>query len=118
MVKTIGTRAKVWHGTAEKTAGGLKKADLMKNKRGEIVSKKKQALGLKALKHLHNAGYIAVKGKFGTKKQATVTKTARPAAKKVKKATKSKTLSKKLFEKADTNKDSVIDYKEWVKALK
>lgn len=118
MVKTIGTRAKVWHGTAEKTSGGLTKGDLMKNKRGEIVSKKKHALGLKALKHLHNAGYIAVKGKFGTKKQDTVAKTARPAAKKVTKVKKSKTLSKKLFEKADANKDNVIDYAEWVKALK
>ena len=36
-----GTRAQVWHGTAERTAGGLIKNDLIKNKHGYIVSKKK-----------------------------------------------------------------------------
>ena len=36
-----GSRAQVWHGTALKTEGGLKKEDLVKNSRGEIVSKKK-----------------------------------------------------------------------------
>jgi hypothetical protein len=37
----IGSRAKVMHGGAEKTVGGLKKDDLMYNKAGRIVSKKK-----------------------------------------------------------------------------
>jgi hypothetical protein len=36
-----GTRRQVWNGSAEQTAGGLKKEDLDKNKRGRIVSKKK-----------------------------------------------------------------------------
>lgn len=36
-----GSRAQVWHGTAYKTTGGLLKEDLVKNKHGEIVSKKK-----------------------------------------------------------------------------
>jgi len=36
-----GSRAQVMHGTAEKTAGGLTKDDLMYNKGGRIVSKKK-----------------------------------------------------------------------------
>lgn len=36
-----GTRAQVWHGTAEKTSGGLSKNDLIKNKHGYIVSKNK-----------------------------------------------------------------------------
>ena len=48
----IGTKAQVFHGTAEKTSGGLRKSDLMKNKRGRIVSKKKHALGLKAFSKL------------------------------------------------------------------
>lgn len=36
-----GSRAKVWRGGAEMTVGGLKKDDLLKTKRGRIVSKKK-----------------------------------------------------------------------------
>ena len=37
----IGSRAKVMHGGAEQTVGGLKKDDLIYNKAGRIVSKKK-----------------------------------------------------------------------------
>merc|ERR1719262_614132 len=40
-------KAVVLRGTKEKTAGGLKKSDLMKNKRGKIVSKKAHASALK-----------------------------------------------------------------------
>jgi hypothetical protein len=36
-----GSRAKVYHGGAEMTSGGLRKDDLDKNKYGRIVSKKK-----------------------------------------------------------------------------
>ena len=36
----IGSRAQVWHGTAYKTSGGLRKSDLKMNKHGRIVSKK------------------------------------------------------------------------------
>lgn len=36
-----GSRRKVWSGGAEMTVGGLKKDDLLKTKRGRIVSKKK-----------------------------------------------------------------------------
>jgi hypothetical protein len=36
-----GSRAKVYHGGAEMTSGGLRKDDLEKNKYGRIVSKKK-----------------------------------------------------------------------------
>ena len=39
---TIGSRAQVYHGNADQTAGGLKKKDLkMVKKTGEIVSKAK-----------------------------------------------------------------------------
>jgi len=102
-MKTVGSRAEVWHGTAKHTTGGLTKGDLMKNKHGRIVSKKKHALGKKALKHLHNAGYVAVKGKFGTGKKAKTSKTS---------------LTKKMFNKLDTNNDKTIDYAEFVKGLK
>jgi hypothetical protein len=37
----VGSRAKVMHGGAEKTVGGLTKNDLMYNGSGRIVSKKK-----------------------------------------------------------------------------
>lgn len=41
----VGSKAQVWHGNADKTSGGLTKENLMKNKSGRIVSKKKHALG-------------------------------------------------------------------------
>jgi len=41
---TIGSRAQVFNGTADRTSGGLSKSDLKKNpKTGEIVSKAKSA---------------------------------------------------------------------------
>ena len=40
-MKTIGSRAEVWHDKALHTSGGLKKKDLIQNKFGYIVSKKK-----------------------------------------------------------------------------
>jgi hypothetical protein len=61
---TTGTKAQVYHGTAKHTAGGLTKKDLMKTKRGRIVSKKQHASGLKAIKKLRKMGFIAKKGKF------------------------------------------------------
>ncbi len=39
----VGSRAQVMHGTAQKTSGGLTKADLKYNKWGRIVSRKKSA---------------------------------------------------------------------------
>jgi len=54
-MKTTGTKAEVWAGTAQKTPGKLTKADLMLNAAGKVVSKKqhangqKQAANLKAL---------------------------------------------------------------------
>ena len=39
--KNIGSRAEVYHGNARQTSGGLTKKDLIKNKAGRIVSKKK-----------------------------------------------------------------------------
>lgn len=43
MTCTIGSRAQVIHGTALKTAGGLKKGDLKLNAAGAIVSKKQSS---------------------------------------------------------------------------
>ena len=47
---TVGTRAQVMHGTADKTPGGLTKKDLKYNKWGRIVSKAKSAKAKKAPK--------------------------------------------------------------------
>ncbi len=63
-IKATGTKAEVYHGTAKHTSGGLKKSDLMKTKRGRIVSKKKHAAGQKAIKKLRKMGYVAKKGTF------------------------------------------------------
>jgi len=60
----VGSKAQVFHGTAMKTSGGLKKEDLMQNKNGRIVSKKAHAAGLVAVKRLRNAGFVAQKGTF------------------------------------------------------
>ena len=59
----VGSRAQVIHGTAYKTSGNLKKGDLMMNKHGRIVSKKKHATAKKE-KRLEKAGYKPKKGKF------------------------------------------------------
>lgn len=61
---TTGSKSQVFHGTAKHTSGGLTKKDLMKTRKGRIVSKKKHAAGLKALKQLKKAGYVAKKGTF------------------------------------------------------
>lgn len=80
----IGTRAMVFHGTAYKTAGGLKKSDLLQNnKTGRIVSKLK-SIEAKKTKRLEKAGYKPVKGKFvlmrkgmGTKRRSSGKKKTR-----------------------------------------
>ena len=60
----MGSRAQVWHGTAYKTSGELKKDNLVQNKSGRIVSKSKHATA-KREKRLVRAGYGTKKGKFG-----------------------------------------------------
>jgi hypothetical protein len=78
----IGSRAQVMHGTAYKTAGGLKKSDLLMNKRGSIVSRKKHATAKKD-KRLEKHGYFTKKGHFGAvKKDGTKAKKARKGTKK------------------------------------
>jgi len=62
-----GSRAQVHHGTAYKTSGGLTKDDLLQNKNGRIVSKKKHNTAKKE-KRLINAGYGTKKGHFGAVK--------------------------------------------------
>jgi len=61
---TIGSKAQVFHGTAHHTKGGLTRKDLLKNKRGKIVSRKQMAAGKKAYTRLVKAGYKPKKGTF------------------------------------------------------
>lgn len=63
-IPAVGTKAMVYHGTAKHTSGGLHKKDLMKTKKGRIISRKKHAAGQKAIKKLRKLGYVAKKGQF------------------------------------------------------
>lgn len=75
-MKTFGSRAEVWHGNAKKTTGGLTKKNLLQNKWGEIVSRKKH-MSAKKEKRLEKYGYFAKKGSFGAIKK--IIKTAKKA---------------------------------------
>ena len=66
----FGSREQVMNGTAFKTPGGLTINDLVMNKRGRIVSKKKYYTAKKE-KRLEKYGYYAKKGKFGYVKKGT-----------------------------------------------
>ena len=72
-MKTFGSRAEVFHGNAKKTTGGLTKSDLIQNKHGEIVSRKK-SIAAKKEKRLEKAGYFTKKGVFGFVKKDTKSK--------------------------------------------
>ena len=79
-MKTFGSRAEVWHRNAKKTTGGLTRNDLIKNKHGRIVSKKKHNME-KKMKRLEKAGYKTKKGQFGAVKSESKRKTARKSKK-------------------------------------
>jgi hypothetical protein len=73
---TIGSRAQVYHGNADQTAGGLTKKDLKMDKKGEIVSKSKSKgekknpwikAVAKAKKELGIKGFALVQGPLLTK---------------------------------------------------
>jgi hypothetical protein len=66
----FGSRQQVMNGTAYKTAGELTKSQLMMNKWGRIVSRKKHTTAKKE-KRLMKFGYTAKKGKFGYVKVGT-----------------------------------------------
>jgi hypothetical protein len=75
-----GSRPQVHNGTAYKTAGGLRKTQLLMNKWGHIVSAKKHATAKKE-KRLEKHGFFAKKGQFGYVKK-TAKKQSRKASKK------------------------------------
>ena len=63
-MKTVGSRAEVWHGNAKRTSGGLTKADLFQGRDGRIKSKKASKLAKKN-NQLEKAGWGVKKGQFG-----------------------------------------------------
>jgi hypothetical protein len=73
-VKTVGSKAEVFHGTAVHTSGNLFKKDLLKTAKGRIVSKKKHAQGKKAIKRLFSLGYKPKKGQFTLMRKSKSTK--------------------------------------------
>ena len=79
--RKIGSRAEVMHGVCEKTASGLTKKHLTNNKHGKIVSKRKQALGRKSIKHLKALGYVAKKGHFKLFSKSMASKSKRSTRK-------------------------------------
>ena len=60
----FGSRTQVMNGNAYKTSGELTKDDLMMNKHGRIVSKRKHKTAKKE-RRLEKAGFFTKKGKFG-----------------------------------------------------
>jgi hypothetical protein len=75
-----GSRAQVMHGTAYKTSGGLKKGELMQNKNGRIVSRKKHTTA-KRENRLVKAGFGTKKGHFGAVKLGAHTRSRRGSKK-------------------------------------
>jgi hypothetical protein len=62
-MKTHGTRRQVWNKTAQSTRHGLKRSDLRINKKGKLVSAKKQRLAKKK----SNLGSLLAKPILGRK---------------------------------------------------
>lgn len=62
--KVCGERRDVWERRAYKTAGGLKRSDLIQNNTGRIISKKKHDFE-KSYDRLLKHGWTACKGHFG-----------------------------------------------------
>ena len=69
-------RSEVWRGIRKKTSGGLTKADLIKNKRGKLVSKKKSS---QAGSQNNLGSWLREKGKKVDKSEMLRKKSAPPA---------------------------------------
>jgi hypothetical protein len=64
---TIGTKAQVLHGTADKTSGGLEKKHLKKTTDGRIVSKKQSKGMHPKMKAWGDATKVVMDGRKSTK---------------------------------------------------
>jgi hypothetical protein len=78
----VGSRRQVFNGSAYKTAGGLKKDNLVQNKKTRAIVSKKKHLSAKRDNRLVKAGYGTKKGHFGW---VRVGKAATKSAKKTRK---------------------------------
>lgn len=113
--KTIGTRAEVYHGTARRTSGGLTKGELMMNKHGRIVSKKKHNTAKREMR-LVKYGFITKKGKFGYVKTKSNKRTSRRRSKSRKMRGGSPALiSDKYTLESDNMSGSVVDSEAFTK---
>lgn len=77
----VGSRRQVSEGFAYKTAGDLTKADLVRNKHGRYVSRRKHVTATRE-KRLLKYGYSARKGQFGAVKMTAVHKNGTSARRK------------------------------------
>ena len=72
-------RLEVWRGVREKTSGGLRKADLTRNKRGKVVSRKKST---QAASQNNLGSWLREKGKKVAKAEMLRKKSEPPSQKK------------------------------------
>ena len=85
MVGSTQQRVEVWKGLRKKTSGGLVKADLIKNKRGKIVSKAKSS---QASSQNNLGNWLREKGKSIPKAEMLRSKSKAPEKKQQKKVPK------------------------------
>ena len=79
MTGSTDQRTEVWKGNRLKTSGGLYRKDLIKNKRGKIVSKAKSS---QASSQNNLGNWLREKGKKGAKAEMLRTKSEPPSQKK------------------------------------
>ena len=71
-IPAVGSKLLVFRGLAKHTSGGLKRSDLMKTKKGRIVSRRQHTAGKKAIKRLFALGYKPKKGTFKAMRKSMV----------------------------------------------
>lgn len=71
-IPAVGSKLLVFRGLAKHTSGGLTKKDLMRTKKGRIVSRKQHKSGLKAIQRLYKLGYKPKKGTFKAMRKSMV----------------------------------------------
>ena len=72
-------RLEVWRGVREKTSGGLRKSDLIRNKRGKVVSRKKSS---QAASQNNLGSWLREKGKKVAKAEMLRKKSEPPSSEK------------------------------------
>ena len=91
-----GSRAQVFHGTAYKTSGGLKKHHILQNKNGRMVSRLKHNTAKKE-DRLGEHGWTAKAGEFGPVRIAAKSMSKSKSRKTARMSAKSKSKSSKKY---------------------